>query len=149
MSYSGDKSLIQRSLGPNQNVTLNIPGDPPIFEFLKSLIQANEAMIKDPEKTADLFNPGPLQNALTAVQSSLTTLDQFRTSNGAIMRQVESAAAFLDQVKIEATSLISKKEDVNMAEAIVLLTNQKTTYQAVLEVSQRAISTLSLFDYLQ
>ena len=149
VTYSGDTNLIQRSLGPDQNVSLNIPGDPPILKFLQALIQANEAMIKDPTVTTDLFNPGPLQNALTAVQSSLTTLDQFRTSNGARMRQVESAAAFLDQVKIEATSLISKKEDVNMAEAIVLLTNQKTTYQAVLEVSQRAISTLSLFDYLQ
>jgi hypothetical protein len=45
--------------------------------------------------------------------------------------------------------LLSKKEDVNVAEAIVLLTGEKTTFDAVLEVSQRAISALSLFDYIQ
>ena len=149
VTYAGDSNLIQRSLGPDQNVTLNIPGNPPITGFLQALIQATEAMNKDTTVTTDPYTPGPLQNALTALQSSMTSLDQYRTSNGARMRQVQSAADFLDQVKVEATSLLSKKEDANMAEAMVLLASQKTTYQAVLEVSQRAISTLSLFDYLQ
>jgi hypothetical protein len=36
-----------------------------------------------------------------------------------------------------------------MAEGIALLANQETTYNAVLEVSQRAISALSLFDYFK
>jgi len=65
------------------------------------------------------------------------------------MRQVDSAANFLETVKLETKSLLSEKEDTNMAEGIALLANQQTTYQAVLEVSQRAISALSLFDYLR
>jgi hypothetical protein len=36
-----------------------------------------------------------------------------------------------------------------MAEAIAQLSSQETSYQAVLEVSQRAISALNLFDVLQ
>jgi hypothetical protein len=36
-----------------------------------------------------------------------------------------------------------------MAEAISNLRNQETVYQSVLEVGQRAISTMSLFDMLR
>jgi len=36
-----------------------------------------------------------------------------------------------------------------MAEAVAMLTSQETTYKAVLEVGQRAISALNLFDVLQ
>jgi hypothetical protein len=44
--------------------------------------------------------------------------------------------------------VLSQKQDANLAEAISMLKNQETSYQVVLEVSQRAISALTLFDYL-
>jgi len=149
VSYIGDTNFMERSLGPDQSVKLNVPGDPSIKQFIASLVQAHESLIKDTSVITDPYDPGPLQNSLTALKSSLDALDQYRTSNGARMRQVESAADFLAQVKIETKSLLSKKEDTNVAEAIASLVNQESTYQAVLEVSQRAISTLSLFDYMQ
>jgi hypothetical protein len=55
----------------------------------------------------------------------------------------------LESVKLETESLLSENEDINLAESIALLANQQNTYEAVLEVSQRAISALSLFDYLR
>ena len=90
-----------------------------------------------------------LQDSLTRVKLSSDIVNQFRTSNGARMRQVDSASNFLETVKIETKNLLSQKEDTNLAEGIALLTNQRTTFQAVLEVSQRAISALSLFDYMR
>ena len=143
VTYSGDSNVMQRSLGPEQSVTLNVPGDQAIQGFLQNLVLASEALTKNP------YDPASLQTALAGLQSSLSTLDQFRTSNGARMRQVESAAEFLDQVKAETKSLLSKKEDANVAEAITMLASQKITFDAVLEVSKRAISGLSLFDYIQ
>jgi len=143
VDYKGDQGSMQRSLGPDQTVTLNVRGDQAIQGFLQNLQLASEALIKKP------YDSASLQTALAGLQSSLSTMDQYRTSNGARLRQVESAADFLDQVKIETKSLLTKKEDANVAEGIALLAGQKTTYQAVLEVSQRAISALSLFDYLK
>ena len=139
---SGDANTMQRRLGPDQLVTMNVPGTP-VETFIASLIQAKEAMTKSP------YNVNSLQTAMVGLQSSLDTLSQYRTSNGVRMRQVESTAEFLNQVTTETKSLLSKKEDTNMAEAIASLSNQKITFQAVLEVSQRAISGLSLFDYMQ
>jgi flagellar hook-associated protein 3 FlgL len=151
INYLGDAGSMQRNLGPDQSVSLNVRGDQAILGFLQNLILASNALmqnnINDTGNAAT--DPLNLQSTLTALKSSLGTLDEYRTSNGARMRQVESAANFLETVKLETRSLLSEKEDTNMAEGIALLANQQTTYQAVLEVSQRAISALSLFDYLR
>lgn len=151
VTYLGDTGNMQRNLGPDQSVTLNVRGDQAILGFLQNLILASNALtqnnIKDTGNPAT--DPLTLQSSLTGLKSSLDTLDQYRTSNGARMRQVASAANFLESVKIETKSLLSENEDANMAEGIALLANQQTTYEAVLEVSQRAISALSLFDYLR
>lgn len=151
VNYLGDTGSMQRNLGPNQSVTLNVRGDQAILGFLQNLIQASNALKQNNiNDTGDpVTDPINLKSTLTGLKSSLETLDQYRTSNGARMRQVDSAANFLETVKLETKSLLSEKEDTNMAEGIALLANQQTTYQAVLEVSQRAISALSLFDYLR
>jgi flagellar hook-associated protein 3 FlgL len=151
VNYLGDQGSMQRNLGPDQSVTLNVRGDQSILGFLQNLsLAANALMQGNINKTGDPLNdPLTLQSALSRLKSSLDTIDQYRTSNGARLRQVESATDFLETVKLETKSLLSKNEDVNMAEGIALLASQQTTYEAVLEVSQRAISALSLFDYLR
>lgn len=141
VNYLGDTGTMQRNLGPDQSVTLNVRGDQAINGVLQNLITAVNAFKQNDTAT--------LQTLLTSLKSSLNTMSEYRTSNGARLRQVESAADFLETMQIETKSLLSKNEDLNMAEGISLLANQQTTYDAVLQVSQRAISALSLFDYLK
>jgi flagellar hook-associated protein 3 FlgL len=141
VNYIGDDGVMQRSLGPDQSVALNVRGDQALDGFLQNLVLASNALVQNDTTS--------LQTILGNLHSSLDTMDQYRTSNGARLRQVESASNFLETVKIETQGLLSKNEDLNMAEGIALLANQTSTYNAVLEVSQRAISALSLFDYLK
>ena len=141
VNYLGDTGMMQRNLGPDQSVTLNVRGDQAIDGILQSLITATSAL-KQNDTTM-------LQTVLTSLRSALTTMGDFRTSNGARLRQVESVSNFLETMQVETKSLLSKNEDINLAEGIALLANQQTTYDAVLQVSQRAISALSLFDYLK
>ena len=141
VNYLGDTGMMQRNLGPDQSVTLNVRGDQAIDAVLQNLITATNALKQNDTST--------LQTLLTSLKTSLTAMSEYRTSNGARLRQVESAADFLETMQIETKSLLSKNEDMNMAEGITLLANQQTTYDAVLQVSQRAISALSLFDYLK
>jgi len=151
VNFLGDTGSMQRNLGPDQSVTLNVRGDQAILGFLQNLIQASNALVQNNinDTGNPVTDPINLQSTLTALKSSLNTLDQYRTSNGARMRQVDSAANFLESIRLETKSLLSEKEDTNMAEGFVLLANRQSTYQAVLEVSQRAISALNLFDYLR
>jgi len=70
-------------------------------------------------------------------------------TNGARQRQVSSSKDHLELANLSLKNLLSDKEDVNMAEAVAMLSSQETTYKAVLEVGHRAISALNLFDVLQ
>lgn len=151
VNYLGDQGNMQRSLGPDQSVNLNVRGDQAILGFIQNLVLASNALTQNNIHNTNnpLTDPLTLQSALSGLQSSQETINQFRTSNGARLRQVESASNFLETVKLETKSLLSQKEDTNLAEGIALLTNQQTTFEAVLEVSQRAISALSLFDYMR
>ena len=63
-------------------------------------------------------------------------------------RNKKTVTERIEKTQLEIKSLLSKKEDVNMAEAIVNLRRQETVYQSVLEVGHRAISAMSLFDML-
>ena len=141
VNYLGDTGVMQRNLGPDQSVTLNVRGDQAINGLLQNLILAGNALTQN-----DIASLQPL---LTSLRSSLDTLGEYRTFNGARMRQVESAGNFLETMQTETKSLLSQNEDMNMAEGIALLANQQTTYDAVLQVGQRAISALSLFDYIK
>lgn len=141
VNYLGDQGIMQRSLGPDQSVTLNVRGDQALKGFLDTLALASNALLQNDRAS--------METALSSLHSSLDTMDQHRTSNGARLRQVDSASGFLETMKIETQSLLSKNEDINLAEGIAQLASQETTYNAVLEVSKRAISALSLFDYLR
>ena len=141
VNYLGDQGIMQRSLGPDQSVALNVRGDQALDGLLQNLVSASNALMQNDTTS--------LQTILGNLKTSMDVMDQYRTSNGARLRQVESASDFLETMKIETKGLLSKNEDINMAEGIALLANQQTTYDAVLEVSQRAISALSLFDYLK
>ncbi len=151
VNYLGDTGVMQRSLGPDQSVALNVRGDQAILGFLQNLITASNALTQNNVHNTGnpLTDPLTLESSLGNLKTSIDTLDQYRTSNGARLRQVTSASNFLESVKLETQNLLSENEDINLAESIALLANQQTTYEAVLEVSQRAISALSLFDYLR
>jgi flagellar hook-associated protein 3 FlgL len=141
VNYLGDTGIMQRNLGPDQSVTLNVRGDQAINGLLQNLALASNALMQN--------DTAALQPLLTSLRSSLDTLGDYRTSNGSRMRQAESATNFLESMQIETKNLLSQNEDINIAEGISLLANQQTTYDAVLQVGQRAISALSLFDYMK
>jgi len=151
ISYLGDSFTMPRNISPDQTLTINLRGDQVMGEFLQSLNLASNALRQNHiHNTGDpLTDPLTLQSALTRLKSATETLNAHRTINGARLRQTENAANFLETIQIESKSLLSQNEDVNLAESVALLANQETTYQAALEVSQRAISALSLFDYLR
>lgn len=141
VNYLGDAGVMQRNLGPDQSVSLNVRGDQAIHGLLQNLVLASNALTQNDTTS--------LQSLLTSLRSALDAMGEYRTSNGARLRQVDSASNFLETMQIETKGLLSQNEDMNMAEGIALLANQQTTYDAALQVGQRAISALSLFDYMK
>ena len=139
--YQGDNGVMYRNLGPAQSTVVNITGDQDIQTFFNRLVQARNAL--------NSSDSAAMAVALDDLQSSLTAISSHLTVTGARIRHVKLAEEFFGKAEIEIKNLLSTKEDINLAEGISMLRNQEMTYQAVLEVSRRAVSSMTLFDYLR
>jgi flagellar hook-associated protein 3 FlgL len=141
VEYHGDAGIMNQELGPGQSVAVNTNGNTAFSPVITALIRARNALQAN-DRTE-------LEAGLTDLQNALSPINDAISTNGTKMRHVDTVVARLEKTNVSLKSLLSKREDVNMAEAIAQLSSQETSYQAVLEVSQRAISALNLFDVLQ
>jgi flagellar hook-associated protein 3 FlgL len=141
VQYHGDNGLMQRSINIGQTVTQNVPGEAPFKEFLQRLVQAHEAL-KSNQTT-------PLRDALAGLQTTAAAMNEIQGASASRWRQVQSTSDFLDKSMQETTRMLSQNEDVNLAQGITELQKQQSNYQVVMEVTSRAISAMTLFDYLK
>lgn len=140
VDYSGDSGSMKRDLAPGVTIGMNSDGVGAFNPFFDALILAKHGL-----ETNDLTE---INTALADINAALTAMNQHRTNNAAILRQIKTGIEHLNATQNELKGLLSIKEDANMAEAISMFNLQQTTYQTVLDVSSRAISALNLFDVL-
>jgi flagellar hook-associated protein 3 FlgL len=133
-----DTHSIQVDISPGQTMTTNFVGSAIFDPIFRALIGARDAL-----RSNDSTQIQAAQDTLSTAMDPITTA---RTTNGGRMRQLKLTLDAMGQTQVELKSLLSSKEDLNMAEAISQLRLQETTYQSVLEVSSRAISTATLFE---
>ena len=140
--YSGDGGQMQRAINVGQSVTQNVAGNAaPFKEYLTSLVAAREAL-----KTNQTTN---LRTALGGMQTASTALSDAQGASASRWRQVLTTSDFLSRSSQATSTLISQNEDINLAEGITTLRKQESNYQVVMEVTSRAISAMTLFDYLK
>jgi flagellar hook-associated protein 3 FlgL len=125
-----------------------------IFSGYQINTKPYEVSSVDPNIVEYHGDAGIMQNDLGPGQSISTNVNAnsaLSTLFNAVIKARNALLAndHLGKTNLTLKSLLSEREDVNMAEAIAMMQGQETTYQAVLEVGQRAISALNLFDVLQ
>lgn len=140
VDYAGNTGVMKRSIAPGISITINTDGVAAFNDFFNSLILAKQSLESN--------NLTDITTALSNIDSANTVMNQSRTNNGAILRQIGTNVEHLKTTQNELEALMSLKEDANMAEAISMVNLQETIYQTVLDVSSRAISALNLFDVL-
>lgn len=89
-----------------------------------------------------------LSGLLGDMEGQLENLLRVRAGLGARMNRVDLTANRLDDNNVNFTKLMSKNEDVDMAEAIMNLMSESAVYQASLSTSARVIQP-SLVDFLK
>jgi flagellar hook-associated protein 3 FlgL len=139
--YNGDGGIMQQEIGNGQSVPMNTNNSATINSVFNALIRARNALQSN--------DTTELANSLTDLNTVMNSVNDLTSTNGARQRQVKSVIDYLEKSKLTLNALLSEKEDANMAEVAVRLKAQETTYQVVLEVGNRAISALSLFDFLK
>jgi flagellar hook-associated protein 3 FlgL len=140
MIYNGDNGVMLRALGPSLTLSQNIDGEATFKDLVAAIINARDALRTNQSDT--------IQDAVGVLENAFQIVNTASTTNGARLSQTRVIAQRLETTQVELQKLLSEKEDVNMAEAVSTFTYQQTVYQAVLEVGQRAISALSLFDLM-
>jgi flagellar hook-associated protein 3 FlgL len=139
--YNGDGGIMQQDIGNGQSVAMNTNNSATINSVFSALIRARNALQSN--------DTTELANSLTDLNTVMNSINDLTSTNGARQRQVKSVIDYLEKSKLTLNALLSEKEDANMAEVAVRLKAQENTYQIVLEVGNRAISALSLFDFLK
>ena len=117
------------------------PPEPPTKSaFVDVFDRAMTAMDNDDKEA--------LSGLLGDIDEQLNNLLRVRAGLGARMNRVELTANRLDDDTVNFTSLMSKNEDVDIAEAIMNLMNEENVYRASLATGSRVIQP-SLVDFLR
>jgi flagellar hook-associated protein 3 FlgL len=96
----------------------------------------------------DSDDKSELSKLLGDLDDELGNLLRVRAGLGARMNRVELAAGRLEDDNVNFTKLMSKNEDVDIAEAIMKLQNEENVYRASLATGARVIQP-SLVDFLK
>lgn len=107
--------------------------------MIKTFDRVLEAMDAD-EKDA-------ISDELASIDNDITNMLRVRADLGARYNRVELTATRLGEDYVNTTGLMSKNEDVDFAESIMNLSNERAVYQASLATSANVIQQ-SLVDFI-
>lgn len=141
---------IKFEIGIGDNIDVNVPGSD-LFNggadaaagtkgtFMTTVDQVITAM-ENNDKDA-------LTSLLGNLESTMDNLLRVRAGLGARMNRVELTSDRLDDDNVNFTKLMSKNEDIDIAESIMNLMNEENVYRASLATGARVIQQ-SLVDFL-
>lgn len=145
VTYNGDTNQILQNIDSGVNVPVNVTGrelEPtaappaPLFTTLIALRDELQA------------GTMPSDTTMADIDGVLQNINDLRARVGATLNRIDQTAERLGQVRVSLTELLSKAEDLDMAEAIMTFQTQQAVYQAALGAAARVIQP-SLLDFLR
>jgi flagellar hook-associated protein 3 FlgL len=148
MSYDGDHGKISREIA--QGVTVQIESDG------SQITTADDADTKDfgvlLDKVVTAMNDGNTDelsgNLLGDMDAHLDNVIRFRSRMGAVYNRLEAAKGRNDAENLSMTELLSKSEDIDLAEKMMEFSMMSTVYQASLSTGAKILQP-SLLDYIR
>ncbi len=141
VTYQGDDGAIMREVESGSEIAINVTGDSLFTDVVSALINLRDAL------QADSFVVDDVTAALTAVQDQMDEVLDVQAAVGTKLIRIEMATTRTEARQLELEDLLSETEDADLAEVIVLLTQQQTVYESALNVNAQMLET-SLLDYL-
>lgn len=136
----GQVGTIAYEVGPGVTVAVAIHGDDAILPSLQALDRLSAALRADDSEE--------INAALGEVNSALDELLRWRAEVGSRMNRMEVARERLSEDRENVTSLLSDKQDVDIAETIMKLKLEENVYRSALAVGARILQP-TLMDYLR
>jgi len=141
VAYDGDAGLIQRTIGPDLTTTINFESQVVFSPIFEAMIAARDALEAD--------DVSALQLAVSDLKSAQEGVKQQRAVNGIRLKQMEDNQSYLEETQLVIQDLLSQEEDIDLVEVITELRHQETVFQATMQVGQRTLATVNLFDLMK
>lgn len=131
---------LEYEIGPGLTLRIGVNGDEAILPLLDALSALETALVENDTVAID--------QALGGLDEAFNSLLRWRSEVGARMNRLELTQARYEGDVINARALLSEKEDVDYAEAIMRLKQEESVYRAALATSARIIQP-TLIDFLR
>jgi len=145
INYIGDNGRIEYELGPNNTISVNFTG-PEVFG------QEEDNLFRILDELEIALDEGNTEmvggQILNKIDVSLDKIITVRAETGALVNRIEAAKNRLEDDTINIKDILSKNEDIDVAEVIMELKMQENIYMTSLAAGARIIQP-SLLDFLR
>jgi flagellar hook-associated protein 3 FlgL len=142
-NYSGDNNPFSLKIGKDATIEVGSDGENVFKSAGNDLFQT----LTDLAAALQGNDIGGIQNALTNLENNSDHIGSKIADLGSKMLRMEMKENILSEIEISNTERMSKLEDADIAEAILVLKAKETAYQAALAASSRVLK-VSLVDYM-
>ncbi len=141
VTYQGDQGAIEREIGPQVTMGINIVGDQAFMPAFTAMINLVQALAQN--DTASLSG-SVLDDIGNAEENVLVQ----RSEIGARMNRIERMRTYLRDSQTDLGTTLSGIEDADLSQVIVTLQAQQNMYTAALGATARVLVP-SLLDFLR
>lgn len=145
LSYGGDAGRLDREISENVAMAVNISGDRIVDGTGESLGETLKNIL-DRLESGD--NASLSSDSLAKLDGHIEGLLSLRAEIGSKYNRLEAARSKNEAETLSMTELLSKTEDIDMAEKIMEFSVMENVYQASLATGARILQP-SLLDYLR
>ena len=155
-TYNGNEGQNSVSIGDNQTIQVNMPGDQIFDNSSASVLGALTGLVTALQTAATASQGGgtvsaadtqAISTATSNVNSALNVVSQQQEFYGNVDSQLSSQTTFLQQETVSLTSQQNTLEGVNLAQAATNLTQAETDNSAALAAAARVMPN-SLLNFL-
>lgn len=150
LTYHGDQEDILREIAPKVGITL--PSNGSTFTNVQGTAVGNESLgslLQNVEKALESGDLNALSGDLLGdMDKHIDNVIRFRSKMGAVYNRLESARERNDAENLNMTEILSKSEDIDLAEKMMQYSTMSTVYQASLATGAKILQS-SLLDYLR
>ncbi len=144
LSYSGDAGLLDRELSENVSMSVNVSGN----RIMDGGSESLQDTLKNIMDRLQSGQGGELSSdSLEKLDEHLENILSVRAEIGAKCNRLESAKSKNEAETLNMTELLSKTEDIDIAEKIMEFSMMQSVYQSSLATGARILQP-SLLDYL-
>jgi len=151
--YSGDNGVTQLEIAPAEQMAVNFPGNA-IFLGDENGDGSVDAGQVDIFATLTNLESALRANDQTGAAAQFSNLNQaqnqigvYQSKTGNAMNRLDRTISDMEDLQIDLKGVVSRFEDVDVAEAITQMTQQEQALQAAMSVTGR-ISKLSILNYM-